>query len=1053
MAEALAVVGISASILQLVTVTARLTQRISEFSSMAEEMPKALRSIHTQLPFLLETCRKLDPSDDSENISAIIKECHREIEDLYKTINKVLPGPQDPKLSRAFKAFKSIHYQERFNHAQRKIEHFKTDLILHCCSGIVDISKETHPTQSITHNLPSAPTASSITRRKLLREISRLFSDYEYEKSTNKVVILHGMGGQGKSRLALDYGRQVSTESDAILVLWFDATTKQTLTRSFEDIADRWNGRRRRFADTDMRMKYVNEILAERKWLLIFDNYDHPDLFPDVSAYVPPGDGSVLITSRHADAGLLGKTVQISGMDEGEGLELLRHRTGQNLDESGNRAAAMNVLQILGCLPLAIDQAGAYIRQQRLPIQMFLQQYESQKMTILNQKHVYWDYKKKLHVEDKAETSLGVLTTWELSIQQIGSINISRGDVEHLLTLAAFFHHVEISESLFREYAQRTRPVPEWLVSFMPEGEWDPYRYRGVVSKLLTLSLAQGRNDNTGECSLSLHPMIKEWLQSRILGSSRSVYIMEAINVLANYIDANVHERSLHEARGLLGHLDACMSCHNKLQAATCRLGFGHLRKHGLTFSNFYMSHGRYRAAEEGLQAVLEHDIQTFGQNHAHTLQTTRYLADALMHGGKYHKAHDLLSGALAVSKDVADLETLHLVSALAGVLAKMDRQADAERCYETALKGHTLRKDQAESRSIYLLYERLAEVKRYLGKHGEAECLYMKAHRGYEQDCAYDEDATSDTLRTIGGLADLLRTHGRYAEAEKSYREAWQGYKKHLGSNHPKTTFMLTNLAISCRNQGKFEDAEIYLEECVKVFQKSLGSDHPDSLRALMNLSICIDKQGHHKEAETKYWEVLKGREKKLGLNHPHTCRTLERLAHMLWLQGRHEKAEAVVRKVLTKAGRLSNEYQPRSSDHGRFPALTVLYTEARKRDQSKLAPDHVDALETCECLRLIYLEQGEHDKAKEFADQIQLATSCKEPVKEEKKPDGACEPSNLVSKKQDLEGSPHHRIATSPLHKFVQHVQNSFPASKPVWLLLLGMLLWSISAHWQIP
>ncbi|KAL8738006.1 MAG: hypothetical protein Q9181_001145 [Wetmoreana brouardii] len=1038
MAEGLAAIGIGASILQFVTMTAKLTQRINEFSLTAEEMPKALRSIHAQLPFLLETCQKLDTGDESENISMVIKECHREIEDLYKTINKILPGPGDPKLNRAFKALKSIHYQEKFDHALRKIEHFKTDLILHCCRGTAEIPKENPSAQRIAHNLPTAPMASSITRRKLLQEISRKFSDYEYEHSGHKIVILHGMGGQGKSRLALDYGRQVLIQSESVLVLWFDATTEQSLTRSFEDIADRWNGRRRRFADTNSRMKYVSDILAERKWLLILDNYDHPDQFPNICTFLPPGDNSVLITSRHADAGLLGKVVQVSGMDEAEGLGLLRHRTEQNLDEPVNRAAAVKVLQTLGYLPLAIDQAGAYIRQQRLPISMFLRQYESQKETVLDQKHVYWDYKKKLDGVGNAETPLGVLTTWELSIQQVGSSHITRGDVEHLLTVAAFLNHVEISESLFKEYAQRSRPVPEWLACFMSEGEWDPQRYRNVISKLLTLSLAQGRNGSIGECYLSVHPMIREWLQSRIAESDRPAYIMETINLLANYIDANIQERSLQEARGLLGHLDACMSSHSKFKTAACRLGFGQLRKHGLTFSNFYMSHGRYREAEEGLQAILEYDTQAYGQKHAHTFRTTRHLADALVHGGKYHEAHDILSKAFDVSKDAADLETLLIASALGRVLAKLDRQADAEKCYETVLKGHALRKDPVEPRDVYLLYERLAEVKRYLGKHGEAENLYMEAHRGYEQDCAYDEDATFDMLRTAGGLADLLRIHGRYAEAEKSYREAWQGYKKYLGIDHPKTTFMLTNLAISCRNQGKFEDAENYLEQSVKVLQASLGTDHPDSLPALMNLSICIDKQGHHKAAEVKYWEVLKGREKKLGLNHPHTRRTIERLAYVLWMQGHHDKAETIVRKVLTKAGRFSSEYQPGSSDHRRFPALTALYTEARQRDQSKLAPNHVDALETCECLRLVYMEQGEHEKARELTDQIQNAGEKQEPI-------------NVQSKERDLEGPKHNRIVARPFRRFAQHLQKISPANKSFLLLSLGLLLLSIRFYWQ--
>ena len=506
--------------------------------------------------------------------------------------------------------------------------------------------------------------------------------------------------------------------------MWFNATSRQSLKRGFEDIADRWNGRRRRFTDANSRMDYVNEVLGERKWLLIFDNYDNPDEFADISTFMPPSHGSILITSRHADTGLLGKVVRISGRDEVEGIELLRHRTEQDLEEPIDQATAISVLQTLGHLPLAIDQAGAYIRQQKLPMHMFLQQYENQKKIVLYQRHVYWDYRKRLNGEKEAETPLGVLTTWELSLQQIESVNMTRSNVEHLLTVAAFLNHVEVSERLFKEYAQRSRPVPEWLRYFKSGGEWDAHGYRKVISKLLTLSLAQGRNHHTGDCYLSLHPMIKDWLQSRIPEADRSVYIKEAIDLLANYIETNVQERSLHEARDILGHLDACLSSYCKLKMASCRLGFGQLRKHGLIFSGFYMNRGRYREAVEGLQAVLEHDIRVYGQKHTLTLRTTKYLADALVHGGQYHKAHDMLSEAFNDSKDVADLEMMHIVSALAMVLTKLDRQAEAERYYGIVLQGYELRKDPAKACEVYLLYERLAEVKLCLGKHGEAEIL-----------------------------------------------------------------------------------------------------------------------------------------------------------------------------------------------------------------------------------------------------------------------------------------------------------------------------------------
>ena len=1065
MAEAIVAVGTGASILQFVTVTGKLIKRINAFSSAAEQMPKALRSIHVQLPFLLETCQNLDTGTESTNVLALINACHEEIEDLYQMVDKLHSGPDNRKLRRAFKAFNSIRYQDRFDLALKQIEHLKTNLILHTCQERSQVLTRRSTEQQITHNLRSAPLTPSIPRRKLLREIHRQFNEYEYESSGHKIVVLLGMGGQGGGWLALDFGREVALESPSTLVLWLDATSEKTLTRSLEDVADRWNSRKRKFADTDSRMKYVREVLSEREWLLVFDNYDHPDQFAHICTFIPPGNGSVLIPSRHADASMLGKTVQLSGMDEGEGFDLLRHRTEQNLDDPTIREEAVKILHVLGHLPLAIDQAAAYIRQQRLPLHQFLQLYESQKETVLNQKHVYWDYTKKLHGEEKEETPLGVLTTWELSIQQVSGARSYQSAVEHLLTIAAFLGRIEVSESLFKEYTRRIRPMPEWLWRFTTKGQWDPHAYRDVVSELVRLSLVQGCSNNAGECCLSLHPMIKDWLQLRISDADRSGYIMETINILANFIDANLQERSIQEARGLLGHLDACIHSHRKFPTAGDRLGFGQLRGYAITFSSFYLSHGRYREAEEGFQAVLDHDEQNYGKNHAHTFRTMRQLADAYVHGGKYNEARDLLSKALRENQTKTDIETLHILSGLAAVYNKQSRPADAEKYYETALKGHAVRKELSKPQEVYPLYLRLAEVKRHLGKHDDAEDLYKQAHRGYEQSCAYDEDATLDMLRAASGLADVLRVKGRYGEAEISYREAWEGYKRYLGSNHPETIILLTNLGISCRNQENFEGAENYLEECVRVLRKSLGPDHPDSLRAWMNLSICIDKQGRYKEAETKYWEVFKGREKKLPRGHPYTMRTIERLAHVLWMQGQHDKAETLVRKILTKEGKLSVEYQPRSTDCSKFPALETLYTEALRRCKAQMSLSHVDALETYECLRLVYVEQGEHGKAKELDDRIANAKSksnldCGRQLQDKREKDlsPTSQEHTLEVAANNRQGTPSSPGKGSEMLEQIENktlpkrAQQHYTHAKPGFSLLLPLLLWYIWSRWPL-
>lgn len=274
----------------------------------------------------------------------------------------------------------------------------------------------------------------------------------------------------------------------------------------------------------------------------------------------------------------------------------------------------------------------------------------------------------------------------------------------------------------------------------------------------------------------------------------------------------------------------------------------------------------------------------------------------------------------------------------------------------------------------------------------------------------------------------------------------------------------MLTNLAIACRNQGKFDEAETYLEESVRLSQKSLGSDHPDTLRALMNLSICIDKQGHYKAAEVNYRRVLMERERKLGLNHPYTLRTIERLAHMLWMQGHHDKAEHFARKTLTRMGMAASGHQPGYPNPRAFPALIKLYTEAWKRCISKLSYDHVDTRETCECLRLVYIELGEYDKATQFTDQIEgaefekgLDSGLKQRYQRSERPLPISQGLKMIFQEGQKRVSPldknirrldlskdNYWFARSGHHwPFRKHTH---PVAKPMIVVLLSLLLWFI-------
>jgi hypothetical protein len=177
--------------------------------------------------------------------------------------------------------------------------------------------------------------------------------------------------------------------------------------------------------------------------MLILDNADDPDL--DLSPHFPPGDrGTILIISRnpecriHATAG----ACELSRMEEEEAITLMLKTVGhEDLSDEAAREITKSVVSILGCLALAIDQAGAVIRQGLYTMEEYREVYSRRLKELLNRKPVQ-------RSSDYAHT---VYTTWDISLQMIKNKGgeAARDAIESL-QIFSFFHYDGISEEIFR---------------------------------------------------------------------------------------------------------------------------------------------------------------------------------------------------------------------------------------------------------------------------------------------------------------------------------------------------------------------------------------------------------------------------------------------------------------------------------------------------------------------------------------------------------------------------------------------------------------------------
>src|SRR5258708_28571747 len=135
----------------------------------------------------------------------------------------------------------------------------------------------------------------------------------------------------------------------------------------------------------------------------------------------------------------------------------------------------------------------------------------------------FWPYRRMLPGKEK-ETSLSLLTTWEMSLQLLG-VGEHATELEKVITLFAFFNPVNIGEQLFSNDA---KPTMSPVSIFRDDGHWNHMKFEDAVVKMQELSLLQFSYSHESEITISLHSMVSEWLRIRLDEDSQPVFLNTA---------------------------------------------------------------------------------------------------------------------------------------------------------------------------------------------------------------------------------------------------------------------------------------------------------------------------------------------------------------------------------------------------------------------------------------------------------------------------------------------------------------------------------------------
>jgi Predicted transcriptional regulators len=361
-------------------------------------------------------------------------------------------------------------------------------------------------------------------REEHLQTLHRYLSTDQMVALTQSYAV-HGLGGIGKTQLAIEYAYRYALEYAA--VLWIQAESKKNITTSFLAIAELLQLPEHQDSRQQHAIVAVQRWLSTHsRWLLIWDNLEEIEL---LQRYLPVGhQGKILITTRRQALGALVQGVELPTMTQEEGvLFLLRRakvvepRTGdqqmqqvaQQMQQVAQRlpveyAAADELVQILGGLPLAMDQAGAYIEETGCGLAGYLQLYKQQRKQLLERRGT-----------PSEEHPQSTVTTFALAYQRVKELNPAAAE---LLCLCAFLYPDDIPEKLIEAGAECLEEPLRHVVK-------DSYQFNQAIATLRTLSLVR-RSPETR--ALSVHRLVQVVLRERMDPSTYREWVERTVRVV-----------------------------------------------------------------------------------------------------------------------------------------------------------------------------------------------------------------------------------------------------------------------------------------------------------------------------------------------------------------------------------------------------------------------------------------------------------------------------------------------------------------------------------------
>lgn len=679
-----------------------------------------------------------------------------------------------------------------------------------------------------------------------------------------------GLGGAGKTQTAIEYAvRHRAEYPDG--VFWINAENTSVLTSGFVEIAKALRLSVASSNDQDRILRAVLEWFnGTGQWLLILDNVaDRRDIAP----FVPQrGKGDVLVTSRETVFQELGiaRALDALELDADEALRFLAVRVGRRELEPAERAGAADLAAELGNLPLALEQAAAYIAENETTFQDYLRAFRLRRVSLL----------------ERASGLVSrdtVAVTWAANFEAVARDSPAAADA---LWLIAFLAPEAIPFEIFEKGAS---VLGSSIASALSDA--DAMAMAELLRPLARYSLIKS---DVRSRTFSVHRLVQEIVRSGIDPGLRKTYIERAVSAIdAAFPETKYANWSRCEA--LVAHLFAI----DEWLTADDTGGIPAARAFSKV-GDYLNQRGRYQEAKRILERALALGERAYGAGDPDLATTLSFFARVHENLAMYPEAIALEERALNIREQAHGPEHSSVGMSLNGManaytyLARFD---DAEALYARSL-AILERTSGPDAPFVAIALGNLGNIHIFQGHYAKARPLYERAIGILERSGGANDPRMATSTNNLGDVNFFL---GSYREAEALYERALSIFERALGPDHQHVAFPLVGLGNALAKQGRFEDAEPFFVRAVAVREGALGKDHPQvatSLTALADFYLLVER---FDDAQPLFERALVVRERVLGLDHTDVAATLVGLASLLKHKGRTDEAVALYRRALT--------------------------------------------------------------------------------------------------------------------------------------------------------